>query len=75
MWSRAEVVGYYGEQMGIGVTEEAWRFYEVFGLFRLAVIAQQIYYRFFHGQTSNPAYAIFGDATTYLERRCREVIG
>jgi aminoglycoside phosphotransferase (APT) family kinase protein len=75
MWSRAEVVGYYGEQMDITVTEEQWRFYEAFGLFRLAVIAQQIYYRYFHGQTHNPAYAVFGEATTYLERRCREVIG
>ena len=75
MWSREEVVGYYCEQMDITVTEEEWRFYEVFGLFRLAVIAQQIYYRYFHGQTSNPAYAIFGEATTYLERRCRQVIG
>ena len=75
MWSREEVVGYYCEQMDLTVTEEQWRFYEVFGLFRLAVIAQQIYYRYFHGQTSNPAYAIFGEATTYLERRCRQVIG
>jgi aminoglycoside phosphotransferase (APT) family kinase protein len=75
MWSREEVVGYYCEQMDLTVTPEQWRFYEAFGLFRLAVIAQQIYYRYFHGQTSNPAYAIFGEATTYLERRCREVIG
>ena len=75
MWSREEVVGYYCEQMDLTVTSEQWRFYEAFGLFRLAVIAQQIYYRYFHGQTSNPAYAIFGEATTYLERRCREVIG
>jgi aminoglycoside phosphotransferase (APT) family kinase protein len=75
MWSREEVVGYYGEQTGLTVTPEEWRFYEVFGLFRLAVIAQQIYYRYFHGQTTNPAYAIFGEATSYLERRCRQVIG
>ena len=46
--------------MGLEVTAEQWRFYEVFGLFRLAVIAQQIYYRYFHGQTSNAAYAVFG---------------
>ena len=46
--------------MGFDMTPEQWRFYEVFGLFRLAVIAQQIYYRYFHGQTTNEAYAIFG---------------
>jgi hypothetical protein len=28
----------------------------VFGLFRLAGIAQQIYYRYYHKQTDNPAF-------------------
>ncbi|RYP82055.1 phosphotransferase family protein [Nocardioides guangzhouensis] len=75
MWSRAEVVGYYAEQTGLAVTPEQWRFYEAFGLFRLAVISQQIYYRYFHGQTHNPAYAVFGQATSYLANRARGVIG
>ena len=44
---------------GCSVTPEQWRFYEVFGLFRLGVIAQQIYYRYHHGQTTNEAYARF----------------
>ena len=39
------------------MTPEQWRFYEVFGLFRLGVICQQIWYRYFHGQTHNEAYA------------------
>ena len=47
---------------GSSVTPEQWRFYEVFGLFRLAVIAQQIWYRYVHGQTHNEAYAVFGPA-------------
>ncbi len=49
---------------------QRWLFYEVFGLFRLGVIAQQIYYRYFHGQTTNEAYAIFGPAARFLEQRC-----
>ena len=53
------------------MTPEQWRFYEVFGLFRLAVICQQIWYRYFHGQTHNEAYAGFGAAVAYLEQRCR----
>ena len=53
------------------MTPERWRFYEVFGLFRLAVIAQQIWYRYFHQQTTNEAYAVFGPAVGYLETRCR----
>ncbi|WP_067440654.1 phosphotransferase family protein [Nocardioides jensenii] len=74
MWTRAELVEHYCEQMGFEMTPERWRFYEVFGLFRLAVIAQQIYYRYFHGQTTNEAYAVFGDAARYLEHRCQEVM-
>jgi len=44
------------------------------GLFRLAVIAQQIHYRYFHGQTTNPAFAIMGPAVGYLEARCQRLI-
>ena len=64
MWSRSEVVEHYSERTGLDVTPEQWRFYEVFGLFRLAVIAQQIWYRYFHGQTHNEAYAVFGCAAS-----------
>jgi aminoglycoside phosphotransferase (APT) family kinase protein len=44
-------------------------FYEVFGLFRLAVIIQQIWARFRAGQTTNPAFAGFGDAVNILISR------
>ena len=69
MLTRAEVVAAYGERTGRTVTTDQWRFYEVFGLFRLAVIAQQIYYRYFHGQTTNELYAIFGPAVQIVGRR------
>jgi len=75
MLSRDEVVAYYCEHTGHSVTPEQWQFYEVYGLFRLGVIAQQIYYRFFHGQTSNEAYQRFGPAAQYLEARCNQIIG
>ncbi|WP_027861052.1 phosphotransferase family protein [Marmoricola sp. URHB0036] len=75
MLSRPEVVDYYCERTGYTVTPEQWRFYEVYGLFRLGVIAQQIYYRYFHRQTSNEAYAIFGPAAQHLEQRCNAIIG
>ncbi len=73
MLTRAEVVDYYAERTGRRVTPGQWRFYEVFGLFRLAVIAQQIYYRYHHGQTSNERFAVFGPAVQYLEHRCAEL--
>jgi aminoglycoside phosphotransferase (APT) family kinase protein len=74
MMTRAEMVDYYTSRMGLSVTPERWRFYEVFGLFRLGVIAQQIYYRYHHGQTSNPAFKRFWVAAHVLERRCRRTL-
>jgi aminoglycoside phosphotransferase (APT) family kinase protein len=75
MLSREQVVSYYCDATGHSLSERQWQFYEVFGLFRLAVIAQQIYYRYYHRQTTNESYAIFGPATHYLASRCRGIIG
>jgi aminoglycoside phosphotransferase (APT) family kinase protein len=74
MWTRWEIVEHYTRRTGLSVTPEQWRFYEVFGLFRLAVIAQQIWYRYVLGQTHNEAYAVFGPAVAYLEHRCRRLL-
>jgi aminoglycoside phosphotransferase (APT) family kinase protein len=74
MITREEMVVAYCERMGFDVTPERWRFYEVFGLFRNAVIAQQIYYRFFHGQTTNEMYALFGPGVQVLDRRIAELL-
>jgi len=68
MLTRGEVLDYYAERTGFRV--DSFDFYMVYGLFRLAVIAQQIYYRFFHKQTDNPEFASFGDIVRYLEQRC-----
>ncbi|CRK55043.1 Predicted aminoglycoside phosphotransferase [Alloactinosynnema sp. L-07] len=72
MLTRAEIVDHYCARMGL--RPENWAFYEVFGLFRLAVILQQIYYRYHHGQTTNPAFKDFWMFSGYLEWRCREVM-
>ncbi len=60
MLTRAEVVDLLRRPARDLGDAGAVAFYEVFGLFRLAVIAQQIYYRYHHGQTTNEAYAGFG---------------
>lgn len=52
-----------------GRTCADFTFYEVFGLFRLAVIIQQIWARYRAGQTTNPAFAGFGDAVNTLINR------
>ena len=46
----------------------------MFGLFRLAVILQQIWWRFVHNETTNPAFAMFGSAVGYLHERARSRI-
>ena len=72
MLTRKEVIAYYGEQTGYRT--DHFDFYEIYGLFRLAVIIQQIYYRFHHGQTTNPQFAGFGQAVAYMSQRCRKLI-
>ncbi|MEX1142724.1 MAG: phosphotransferase family protein [Thermoleophilaceae bacterium] len=72
MLTRREVVDRYAA--ATGHPTDAWPFYEAFGLFRLATIAQQIYYRYHHRQTRNPAFRHFWIAVHYLDRRCRKVI-
>ena len=64
MPTRDEIVDAYDDRSGLDVG--GWRFYEVYGLFRLAVIVQQIWWRYRHGQTTNPAFASFGSAAAYL---------
>lgn len=72
MMTRAEVVAYYGERMGLDTS--GIRFYQAFGLFRLAAIAQQIYARFALGQTTNPEFAGFAMLTHILEGRCKALM-
>jgi aminoglycoside phosphotransferase (APT) family kinase protein len=74
MLTRWQMLEHYAARTGLSVTPEQWAFYEVFGLFRLAVIAQQIYYRYHHGQTTNEAYAGFLPVVRYLEQRCTALI-
>ncbi|MBI9082055.1 MAG: phosphotransferase [Desulfobacterales bacterium] len=49
-------------------------FYFCFGLFRLAVIAQQIYYRYYHGQTKDERFAMLIFGVHALEKAARRVI-
>jgi aminoglycoside phosphotransferase (APT) family kinase protein len=72
MLTRKEVVNYYCQKMGFKDTD--FRFYETYGLFRLAVIAQQIYYRYHHNQTNNKAFKNFWFLVNYLNWRCKRVI-
>ncbi|MDA3915228.1 phosphotransferase family protein [Oleiagrimonas sp.] len=72
MMTRREVVDYYSERSGWNV--DNFDFHEVFGLFRLMVIIQQIYRRYALGQTHNEQFAGFGQAATTMGQRCRRRI-
>jgi aminoglycoside phosphotransferase (APT) family kinase protein len=65
--SRAEALGRYSDASGVPIDE--FRFYRVFGLFRLAVIIQQIYYRYYHGQTKDGRFGALGPMAHVLVRR------
>jgi len=72
MLTRSQVIDYYCEATGI--SSENWAFYEVYGLFRLSAIGQQIYYRYHHKQTRNPAFRKIWIMVNYLHYRCRKII-
>ena len=72
MLTRDEIAAYYGEKTGRDIGN--YDFYYVFGLFRLAVIAQQIYYRWKLGQTRNPRFEAFGMFVSVLSKVAGAVI-
>jgi aminoglycoside phosphotransferase (APT) family kinase protein len=73
MLTRREVLDHYIARTGLTVAKPDW--YYVFGLFRLGVIAQQIYYRFKLGQTKNPRFQAFGLFVAVLAQTAERVIG
>ncbi|HEY5558936.1 MAG TPA: phosphotransferase family protein [Steroidobacteraceae bacterium] len=62
--TRADVLRSYERETGRTLPE--FRFYRVFGLFRLAVIVQQIYYRYAHGETRDPRFGALGPMARVL---------
>jgi len=72
MLTRKEVIQYYCDQMGFDAKD--FTFYEVYGLFRLAVIMQQIYFRYHHKQTTNKAFKNFWLLVNYMNWRCKRLI-
>ncbi len=65
MMTRQEMVDYYCQRTGLSVPN--FDFYSVYGIFRLVVIMQQIYYRYFHGQTQDKRFAMFIHVIKFLD--------
>ncbi len=70
--TRQEILDHY--EMRTGRSTRQFDFYYTFGLFRLAVIAQQIYYRYYHKITSNKRFATLIYAVNALEQTALRVI-
>ena len=70
--TRQEVVKGYLANSGMEV--EDFTVYFVYGLFRLAGIAQQIYYRFRQGQTKDPRFGRLGKAVHALEAAAKKAM-
>jgi aminoglycoside phosphotransferase (APT) family kinase protein len=64
MMSRKEILTYYAEKTGADVSN--FHFYYIYGVFRLAVILQQIYYRYYHGQTKDERFKPYGHLVNVL---------
>lgn len=69
MMTRQEIVDFYAERTGYDISNV--NFYYVYGIWRLAVIIQQIYYRFYHGQTDDPRFKPYGQMTTAMGELAR----
>jgi aminoglycoside phosphotransferase (APT) family kinase protein len=66
MLRRAEMAQRYAEKTGRDLTDIV--FYYVFAMFKVAVIIQQIYYRYFHGMTKDERFAQLGEVAKTLMR-------
>ncbi|MCW8952762.1 MAG: phosphotransferase family protein [Rhodospirillales bacterium] len=65
--TRRDVIERYGERTGFDTSRADWYF--VFGVFKLAVILQQIYIRYLRGQTRDERFASFGERIAGLARK------
>jgi len=72
MMTREQVVDYYIQKSGKDIAD--FKYYYVFGMFRLAVIAQQIYKRYKEGKTSNKKFAILGKFCSILLMECKKYL-
>lgn len=70
--TRAEVVAAYAEASGRDVRDA--RFYEVFGVFKVAIIAQQIFARHQRGLTSDPRFGGLGKVVDALASRAAALL-
>ncbi len=63
-FTRDEILERYGQRSGRDLA--GIRFYHVFAIFKIAVVIQQIYFRYVSGQTTDERFAKFDERVAYL---------
>jgi aminoglycoside phosphotransferase (APT) family kinase protein len=71
--SREEIIELYARYSGRDLNSLGW--YLAFAYFKVGVICQQIYYRWYKGQTHDARFAGHGDVATGLIHKAAEVAG
>jgi len=70
--SREGILELYEKESGKNITNPV--FYYVFGLFKIAVIAQQIYFRFKKGYTNDKRFSLLNLAVMSLSVMAKQAI-
>jgi aminoglycoside phosphotransferase (APT) family kinase protein len=65
--SKDQIVDRYAERSGRDVSAIRW--YETFALFKIAVVIQQIFFRYKRGQTDDARFASFDKRVAYLAQQ------
>jgi len=71
--TRAEILERYAARARVDLTNIT--FYEVFAVFKLAVVLQQIFYRYHRGQTDDARFADLESRVTWLARIAADLAG
>jgi aminoglycoside phosphotransferase (APT) family kinase protein len=66
-FTRDEIVEHYAAQSNRDLSNI--RFYEIFAIFKIAVVVQQIYFRYVHGQTHDERFATFDARVAFLAQQ------
>jgi aminoglycoside phosphotransferase (APT) family kinase protein len=66
-FTREEILERYGRLSGRDLS--GIRFYEIFALFKIAVVIQQIFFRYVRGQTDDPRFARFDRRVSSLAQQ------
>jgi len=72
MMTRQEILKFYAEKTGYDVSNMAY--YYVYGIWRLCVIIQQIYFRYVSGSTQDERFKNYGQMVMALAETAREKI-